>query len=410
MSAAIVSAPQTVEDLGIRRNVLEGLALKILYVHGEMSVLELADAMYLRYNIVEELFTRLRKDELCEVKGMSGRVFRIAITSQGRAHALELMGASQYSGPAPVSLADYTSVVRAQTVKNAEITPQAVEAAVSHLVLDDQVVTQLGTAVVSGEAIFLYGSTGSGKTSIAEAIPRIYQDSILIPYAVEVDGQIIAIYDSHVHEKIDEPLPDGADGRWVRCRRPCVVAGGELTLEMLDLQFNALTKFYSAPLQMKANGGILIVDDFGRQRMRPQELLNRWIVPLDRRIDFLTLVGGKKFEIPFDLFVAFATNLDPNTLAEEAFLRRIQSKVKIDKVTPEQFHEIFRRVCHKEGLAYEPIVVQELIEQLGERPLRACYPRDLIRQICWAARYQGKTPRLDLASVTQACHNYFVSA
>jgi predicted ATPase with chaperone activity len=180
---------------------------------------------------------------------------------------------------------------------------------------------------------------------------------------------------------------------------------------MLDLQFNATTKFYSAPLQMKANNGVLIIDDFGRQRIRPEELLNRWIVPLDRGIDFLTLAGGKIFEVPFDLLVAFATNLEPTTLADEAFLRRIPSKVKVENVTPEQFHEIFRRVCEEHKLIYDAAVVEELMAFLGglKQPLRPCYPRDLARQICWTARYAGKQPHLDLETVTQACHNYFLS-
>ncbi len=409
MNAVAATEPQHLEDLGIRRSLLEDLALKILYIHGEMTVLELADAMHIRFSITEELFRRLRKDELCEIKGLDQRVYRIAITSQGRARALELLSTSQYTGPAPVSLADYTTRVRGQTVKNAVIKPEAVERAFQHLVLTRQVLIQVGTALVSGQTVFLYGPTGTGKTSIAEAIPNIYHDSVWIPYAVEIDGQMIAVLDPHVHEIIEQPAPNEGDGRWVRCKRPRIMTGGELTLEMLDLQFNAVSKFYTAPLQMKANSGILIIDDFGRQRIRPEELLNRWIVPLDRGIDFLTLAGGKKFEIPFDLFVAFATNLDPTTLADEAFLRRIPSKIKIDNVTEEQFHEIFHRVCDEQRLNYDAAVVDQLIVMLDKRPLHACYPRDIVRQICWAARYAGQVPHFDLASVAQACHNYFLA-
>jgi len=314
-------------------------------------------------------------------------------------------------GAAPVPLTDYVARVRAQSVREVEVRPEDVERALKHLVLTKEVLTQLGTAVTSGRTLFLYGPTGAGKSSIAEAIPRIYQDSIWIPYAVEVDAEIIAVYDSHVHERSDEPASGSSDARWVRCRRPRVVTGGELTSGMLDLQFNVTSKFYSAPLQMKANNGVLIIDDFGRGRIRPEELLNRWIVPLDRGIDFLTLAGGKVFEVPFDLLVAFGTNLEPTSLADEAFLRRIPSKVKVDNVTPEQFHEIFRRVCEERKLIYDAAVVDKLVVLLDglKQPLRPCYPGDIIQQICWTARYAGKQPHLDLETVTQACHNYFLS-
>jgi predicted ATPase with chaperone activity len=411
MSPATIAAPETIEDLGIRRSLLENLALKTLYLHGEMSLLDLADGMHLSFAIVEELFRRLRKEQLCEVKGLTDYVYHIAITSRGRDQALELLSINHYVGPTPVSLTDYVTRVRDQSVREVEVRPEDVERALRHLVLTKETLTQLGTAVTSGMTLFLYGPTGAGKSSIAEAIPRIYQDSVWIPYAVEVDVEIISVYDSHLHERTDEPVPGNSDARWVRCRRPCVVTGGELTLEMLDLQFNLTSKFYSAPLQMKANNGVLVIDDFGRQRIRPEELLNRWVVPLDRGIDFLTLAGGKKFEIPFDLLVAFATNLEPTKLADEAFLRRMPSKVKVENVTPEQFHEIFRRVCEEQKLIYDAVVVDELMVLLGglKQPLRPCYPRDIVRQICWAARYAGKQPHLDLEAVTHACHNYFLS-
>ena len=262
--------------------------------------------------------------------------------------------------------------------------------------LDVRILNQLGTAVLSGRALFLYGPTGTGKTTIAETLTRLFDnDPIWLPYAVEVDGQIITVYDSgSAPEAGAAPAPD-QDGRWVLCRRPRVMVGGELTIEMLDLQFNPSTKFYTGPVQMKANNGLLIVDDFGRQRVSPEELLNRWVVPLDRRIDFLTLAGGKKIEIPFDLFVVFATNLDPAKMVDEAFLRRIQTKIKVDFVTPEQFREIFRRVCVQFNLKYDPAVADELIRMIGmeyKEPLRACYPRDILQQILWSSQYLQKAP------------------
>jgi len=412
MSTATTAVPETIEDLGIPRSLLDDLALKTLWLHGEMSLLELADGMHVSYAIVEVLFHRLRKEQLCEVKGLANLSHQIAITSRGREHALELLSLNRYAGPAPVSLADYVTRVRAQSVREAEVHPEDVERALSHLVLTKETLIQVGTAVNSGMALFLYGPSGTGKTSIAEAIPRIYQDPVWIPHAVEVDAQIIAVYDSYVHARTDEQVPGSSDARWVRCRRPCVVVGGELTLEMLDLQFNATSKFYSAPLQMKANNGVLIIDDFGRERIRPQELLNRWMMPLDRGIDFLTLAGGMKLEVPFDLLVAFATNLEPASLADEAFWRRIPSKVRIDNCTPEQFHEIFRRVCEENKLTYDAAVVDDLLGLLGgsKQQLRPCYPRDIARQICWAARYAGKQPHFDLTTVTQAYRNYFLWA
>ena len=411
MGSVGIAVPETIEDVGVRRNLLEDLALKILYMQGELSLVELAKQMHLSLAIVEDLFERLRKGQLCEVKGMVGVVHRITTTSQGRARALELLAMSQYWGPAPVSLDDYVSRVRAQSVRDAEVHPDDVRRAFQHLVLPEKTLDQLGTAMVSGRSIFLYGPPGTGKTAIAETLPQIYNDEVWIPHAVDVDGQIIAVYDPHLHESAGELAWSDGDGRWVRCRRPRVLAGGELTLEMLDLQFNPITKFYAAPLQMKANNGVLIVDDFGRQRMRPQELLNRWIVPLDRRIDFLTLAGGKKFEMPFDLFVVFSTNLDPRELADEAFLRRIQTKIKVDYVTPEQFDEISRRVCVEFGLDCDIGIIEELRSVLSrhKQPLRACYPRDIIQHLRWAARYEGQQPQVSLAAVEEACRSYFLS-
>jgi predicted ATPase with chaperone activity len=301
--------------------------------------------------------------------------------------------------------------VRAQSVKDFQVREPYVERAFQHLVLNPQTLKQLGAAVVSGTSIFLYGPTGTGKTSIAEAIPRIYHDRVWIPYAVEVDGQIIAVFDPIVHEPDESADPHENDGRWVLCHRPRVIVGGELTIEMLDLQFHPVSRFYSAPVQMKANNGALILDDFGRQRIRPEELLNRWTVPLDRRIDFLTLVGGRKLEVPFDLFVVFSTNLDLRRIADEAFLRRIHNKIQVGNLDREQFHLVFERVCHKVGLKYERRVVESLIEMLTtewKQPLRPCYPLDLINHICWMAQYEGRHPQLNRETLAQACRNYFL--
>ncbi|HLW78340.1 MAG TPA: hypothetical protein VKU44_01970 [Terriglobia bacterium] len=408
-----IPAPKTVESLGVRRNVLEELALKILYMSVELTLRELSHRMRVSLSVIQEIFGAMRKGLLVEIKGISEGTYLITPTSEGKARALELLSLNHYVGPAPVSLSDYVERVRSQSVRNFAVQPAEVERAFRHLVLNRQMMNQLGTALVSGTSIVLYGSTGTGKSSVAEAIPEVYHDRVWVPYAVEIDSQIITVFDPTVHRQVEQPATEEeTDERWVLCRRPRVTVGGELTIDMLDLQFHPVSKFYVAPVQMKANNGALIIDDFGRQRMRPEELLNRWTVPLDRSVDFLTLVGGRKIDVPFDLFVIFATNLDPAKLADEAFLRRIHNKIKVDFMEREQFKEIFRRLCDQFGLAYESSVVDALVETLTrelKQPLRACYPLDIIQQIRWAAQYQGVAPRLDRDTIAQACRNYFLA-
>ena len=405
-------APHSVNDTNIRRSLLEDLALKTLFVSGEMSVRELGEHMQLSLHVVEELFQSMRREQLCEVKGMVAGIHRITTTQGGKRRALDLLEMNQYVGPAPVSLEEYVKVVRSQTVQGANIHEEDIRKTFSHLVLSDEVLERVGTAVVSGTSIFVYGPTGGGKTSIAETIPNIYPDTVWIPYAVEVDSQFIVTFDATTHRPVEQPSWGEADTRWVRCRRPRVFVGGELTPEMLDLQMNPISKFYSAPLQMKANNGVLIIDDFGRQRIRPEDLLNRWIVPLDRRVDFLTLRGGKKFEVPFDLFVVFATNLNPMELADEAFMRRIQNKIRMGYPSAPQFKEIFHRECERLGLKYADDMAEYFIRVLDSRyhqPLRPCYPRDITHQISWTARYEGHEAELGRESIDRACRNYFVS-
>lgn len=414
MTPRTAHVPKSIDETGVRRSLLEDLALKTLYFEGELSLLELARRMGVIPRVVEELFQRLRKEQLCQVTGMDGNVHRITITSGGRTRALESLAQNQYVGPAPVALEDYVKQIGAQSVKETEITPPKMAQAFEELVLDTDTINQLGTAARSGRALFLYGPTGTGKSIIAETLAKLFeQDEIFIPYAVDVDGQIITVYDPAVHRDADNAESSRQeDPRWKLCRRPTVLAGGELTIEAVDLQFNPATRVYAAPVQMKANNGMLVIDDFGRQRMNPEELLNRWIVPLERRIDFLSLAGGKKFQIPFDLFVVFATNLDPAKMVEEAFLRRIQTKIKVGFVRPDQFHEISRRVCDSAHLTYDAGVVDGIIRIIADEynePLRACYPRDLIRQIIWSARYLQKQPVLDQESVMTACRNYFLA-
>jgi len=402
--------PETVEETRVPINLLEALALKILYLAGELSLSDLAKRMELHPQVIYGIFEHLRKGQLIEVVGMEGGVYRIVATTKGQTEAHDIMSRDVYAGPAPVSLSAYVEVIRAQSVTNVVVRRPDVHKAFDNLVLSDSMLDQLGIALVSGQSIILYGPTGTGKTVIAETVSRIYKDSVWIPRAVEVQGQIITVFDPLVHTSREEIMPADCDRRWVLCRRPRVMVGGELTMSLLDLQFIPALGFYTAPLQMKANNGILIVDDFGRQRISAAELLNRWIVPLERRIDFLTLVGGNRFEIPFDLIVVFSTNLDPASLADEAFMRRIQTKIKVTYVTDAQFHEISRRICTQSGLVYDPSVVEGFTTILSElrQPLRACYPRDIIQHICWKAKYEGKQPLFTLDAIRGACDSYFL--
>lgn len=404
--------PRTVIETGIRKTFLEALALKVLYLTGPLSLFEWARHMKVSLEVIQDLFDRLRAEQLCSVTSLIGNVPNVAITNGGRTRALEVMATSQYAGPAPVPMESYKQCVRTQSVNNVEVHATDVERAFSHLVMDSKTLWQLGTALNSGSSVFLYGPTGTGKTTVAETLSRVVsEDKVWIPYAVEIDGQVITVYDPLVHKRV-EKAPVG-DERWVLCDRPAVMAGGELTLEMLDMQFSPVSKYYAAPLQMKANNGLLIIDDFGRQRVSPEAFLNRWVVPLDRRIDFLTLSGGQTIEIPFEVMVVFSTNKNPHDLLEDAFLRRVQTKIKIDAVSDEQFCEIFRRVAGEQGLQCDYELLRNLakfIRQKIKEPLRPCYARDLMNQINWSARYEGKKPSLDQDAINRAVDTYFLAS
>ena len=404
---------QTVTELDVRQSVLEDLALKILYLSGSMSISELTEKTRLSFEVAKELAYQLRAELLCQVTGMNANIPQISITSQGRTRAMELLSQNQYTGPAPVSLESYVAQTRSQGIHKVEVHEEDVQRAFAHLVISKEKLRQFGTALNSGSSVFLYGPPGTGKTTVAETLSKVFaEDEVWIPYALEVDGQIITIFDPAIHKRTNETQNTRQDGRWVQCKRPAVLVGGELTAEMLDLQLNPVTKFYVAPAQMKANNGVLIIDDFGRQRIRPEDLLNRWVVPLDRRIDFLALAGGKKIEVPFEMLVVFASNMDPTELVDACFLRRIQTKIKVDTVTDEMFSEIFRRVAEENGMAYAPSIPKDLISIIRgglNQELRQCYPRDIVNQVLWAARYENKKPHLDLAAISHAVDAYFLA-
>jgi predicted ATPase with chaperone activity len=315
---------------------------------------------------------------------------------------------SEYAGPAPVSLRSYENATRQQSAK-LKLDRAVLAAAFSDLVITDKLLNQLGPALISQKSLFLYGPTGNGKTSLAERLPRVFNDSVLLPYAVEVDGQIIVLYDPVVHEKVGD-TPDGIDPRWVLCRRPLIIVGGELTRSMLELRLDTASQIYAAPVQMKANNGILVIDDFGRQVIAPQKLLNRWILPLDRRVDYLNLRYGVKFQIPFELMVIFSTNLEPRALADEAFLRRIHNKIFVEPVNANVFDAIFDRVVGEKGMPAEAgsaQVLRKLCAGAGALELRACYPRDICTIIEWIKSFEGEPTCIMKADLERAVQLYF---
>jgi hypothetical protein len=412
--------PRTIEDTGLAPDVIEQLLIKTLYA-AELTGLVLAERLRLPYALFEPLIEHTRTQLLVEVRGATGTgaaSFRYALTDLGRDRARQYLDVNQYIGPAPVPLSAYVAEVAALASRRGYIERDRLRNGFSQLVVGDAILEQLGPAINGGKAVFLYGPPGNGKTVLAEGMGRSLGGDMFVPYAIDVDGQIITVFDPIAHETLDADVdassviaPEARDRRWVRIRRPVVMVGGELTLNMLDLTFNPLAKFHEAPLQLKANGGVFLVDDFGRQRMRPDELLNRWIVPLESRIDYLTLHTGKKIQVPFDVLIVFATNLDPKSLADEAFLRRIPYKIAVGDPTIEQFTEIFELNCDRRRLRFHPVIVEYLRRRHYaplKRPLRACHPRDLIEQVIALCRYRGVEPAITRELLDKACAAYFV--
>lgn len=409
--------PKSIKETGLGLGFLADLAIKIMYFEGYISGYEIAETMKLPYTgVVDEVLEFLKREQFCEVKGAGGlgeSGYQYVISAKGSEKAREVLDRGQYVGPAPVPLQAYTEAFRKQPLQNVTIHQRIMRQALSHLVLNERIFSQLGPAVNSGRSIFLYGPPGNGKTTIAEAIGMmIFKDSIYIPYAVEVDGQIIKVFDSVNHRPAEgSKKGDKIDKRWVRIHRPFIVTGGELTLESLDLVYDSSSKFYEAPFQMRANGGMFLIDDFGRQLVRPRDLLNRWIVPLEKRVDFLTLHTGGKIEVPFDVLIVFSTNLAPTDLVDEAFLRRIRHKIEISDPSFEEYREIFKRVCAHKGVPYDDKALAYLLQEhyiKPKRPLRACHPRDLIDQLIDIARYQNRPPVLVKDLIDKACEAYFV--
>ena len=401
-------APAREDQLDIPVSLVDDLLLRHLFTKASSSIKELSQALKLSFPLLSAVFQRLRQQQYFEVTGMEGNDYRFTLSGIGRDIASKRFAVGHYAGPAPVSMKGYEEAVRAQAV-DLPITPAVLQDALGELVVTDRFLNQLGPALASQKSIFLYGPTGNGKTSVVSRLSAIYRDAIVIPHAVEVDGQIIVLYDPAVHETIDFDT-NGLDQRWVVCRRPCIIVGGELEPGMLELQLEESTKVYAAPMQMRANNGMLVIDDFGRQIVSPVSLLNRWIVPLDRRVDYLTLRYGLKFEIPFEMTVVFSTNLDPNDLADEAFLRRIHNKIYVEAVDEKVFDRIFQREVEKRKIPCEQnssAMLRKLCLHLGPNELRACYPADILDILSAASAYQGTPPEVNPESLKRAVMLYF---
>ena len=427
--ASFLPSPISIlEDTGLSPLWLHDLALKILYFQGYLSGFKIAEELALPLvGVVDQILETLKREKSIEVKssqmGLGEGSYQYAITGAGIVRAREALERSQYAGPAPVPIAVYTESMRRQARGRMVVTSRSMRQILAQLVLSESTFHRLGPALNSGNSIFLYGPPGNGKTSVAKAFGNlVLSQSMYIPFALYVDGQVVKYYDSVNHQRAPDedaaPAGTGAlrstmrrDSRWVKIRRPFVIVGGELTLAGLDLVFDDVNKYYEAPFQVKANGGILLIDDFGRQQVRPRDLLNRWIVPLENRVDYLTLHTGRKIEVPFDVLVVFSTNLPPRDLVDEAFLRRLRHKIEIGDPSYEEYREIFRRVADQKGVRYNDqglaYLLQEWYIKRG-RKLRASHPRDLCDQILDIARYLSTEPVMSRELLDRAAQSYFV--
>jgi hypothetical protein len=415
-------SPKSIEETGLELAELLNLLSKAMYSGSTETPSKMADLLKLPPRTVQLLIEQAQERKLLDILGAVGASavseLRYVLTEKGRQWALEALGQNQYVGPAPVSLAAYTERIQRQRITNERVDRAAIDAAFAQMVISETFVLQIGPAINSGRSILLYGPPGNGKTSVAEKIGNIFSDTIYIPYCVEVDGQVIKVFDPSIHRRVQRSSEAGARGtlrredfdqRWVPCRRPFIVAGGELTLEMLDLSFNSLAKFYEAPLHVKALGGIFAIDDFGRQMVSPEALLNRWIVPLESRVEYLKLHTGKSFALPFDELVVFSTNLAPRDLMDPAFLRRIPYKLEIAGPSPEEFRRIFRGVARACDLEASDEIIDFVIAELRDNafPLASYQPKFIIDQVRAASKFEGIPAQFRTDLVAMALGNLF---
>lgn len=415
----LVPRPRSIADTGLSINFLGGLICKHFYSSGVLTIHELSEKTALAGPVLEELIALLRTDACIEIRSaIDGGGLRYALTDKGRALALDALAKSGYIGPAPVTIEDYTRVTRAQSVHDHVITREEMESRFADVVLKENLLDQLGPALHSGRPIFLYGPPGAGKTYVAKLLSRLLSDDILLPHALALGDQVIQFFDPVYHCRVDESdgaasvmLDDGYDARYLRCKRPVVITGGELTLDMLEMAYDPSTRLYQAPLQLKANNGLYMIDDLGRQRADVSDLLNRWIVPMEESQDYLSLGSGEHFSIPFEIVLIFSTNMDPLKLADEAFLRRLGYKIKFDYLNTGEFERIWSQVCEQHGIEVDASILQYVKNDLYGRyktPMLPCHPRDLIGLSLDQACYQGRDKKMTIEDMKSAWDSYFV--
>lgn len=408
------AAPTDLRATGLDSRVVSHLVLKTAYTAPQFTTEWAARCLHLPQGVVGEVLEQLRSDSMLDILGASGPFgFRYAISGRGRERAARLMEISGYVGPAPVSLEDYTAMVKWQVARSPEVQPENVAGSLSELILRQDDALLAGLAVSSGRSLFVYGPPGNGKSSVGRLIHTALRGDFWIPHCIGIEENIIRVYDPHVHQTVegsDQPLRP-TDRRWVHIRRPLVVAGGEMTLDSLDLIYSPSLRYYEAPIQLKANGGTFLVDDYGRQRVDPHELLNRLIIPLEHRVDYLTLHTGQKIQIPFLLMLIIATNLDPGAVTDPAFLRRMGYRLHLDQPSPEQYRQIFERYANQVELPVQEGLLDRLLFRysIEQRELRCCEPRDLIERARDICRYTGRAPALDDAVMELAWTGYFGS-
>jgi predicted ATPase with chaperone activity len=412
---------ETADDLGIPITIVYDLLLRLLFQEGEVNAKRFMEILKISFQAVDKLLHKMQQEHLVEVPraGNLGRASYIyRLTEEGSARARDAFERSQYVGPIPIPAEIYGESVLLQTNNRSKVTPDDVQRAISHLILPNGFHRRIGPAINGGTSLFLYGPPGNGKTTVSEAIAKLIggSDPMWMPYAITTGGQIISVYDRLVHKQVEltkEQLDNIGeyDQRWAVIDRPAVMVGGELTLEALELRFDEVSKYYEAPLQLKANGGMFLIDDFGRQQMEPQRLLNRWIVPLESGFDFLRLRTGQTIQMPFRQLIVFSTNLDPNQLVDGAFLRRIQMKVQVESPDIKMFYTIFEAMCGKFNIASNVDVFKYLIDEWYKKPKRvfqAVHPRDLLKIVRALCEYEGKAPYLSNELIDEACRCYFV--
>ena len=418
-AACIAPRPKRVSETGLTLTSICDLLEKHLYDAGVVTIATLGWRTALAGPILDEALRFLRKEGRVEVRGPSTdeTSLRYALTERGRSSAQDCLARSGYIGRAPVPLVAYTEVVRSQSVRARVVTRNHMREAFRDLIIDPELLDRLGPALNSGKAIFVYGAPGTGKTYVAQRLSRLMDDAVLVPHAIAVSGAIIEVFDPAVHRpygnvKSSMLLDEGHDPRFALCRRPAVIAGGELSAEKLELQFDPITRRYRAPLQLKATNGMFILDDMGRQRVAPQVVLNRWIVPMEEGLDHLALPTGQHFTALFDLILVFSTNMLPTDLADDAFLRRIGYKIRFEPLSQDRYHRIWKQVCTEHGVDYDPAICQGVIDGLhirGKVPLLPCHPRDLIDMALDHAAYVGLEDELRRETLEWAWKTYFVS-